>query len=130
MISFNIVHFEWDHPEWKHLVISCLHLCFLLCAFYFIQSRYSSIFTDFFFPSLAFFLSFWLSVITKLLNLLKIVHLFILQTNILFSKKFLVWLLKIMHTCIFSCHIICYGLVLDASCQKLVSEVPRMVSGL
>lgn len=129
MISFNIVHFEWDHPEWKHLVISCLHLCFLLCAFYFIQSRYSSIFTDFF----SFF-----SIFSVLLafshhqtfNLLKIVHLFILQTNILFSKKFLVWLLKIMHTCIFWCHITCYGLVLDASCQKLVSEVPRMVSGL
>lgn len=36
--------------ELKHLVVNCFHLSFLLCAFYFIQSRYSSIFTDFFPP--------------------------------------------------------------------------------
>lgn len=129
MVSFNILHYEWDHLEWKHIVVSCLHLCFLLCAFYFIQSRYSSIFKGFF----SFFIIF--SVLLdfshhQTFNLPLRAHLFILQTNILFSKKFLVWLLKTMHTCIFWCHVICCSLVLDASCQKLVSEVPRMISRL
>lgn len=57
---------------------------FIVCFFLFYSEQIQFYIYRSFFPSLVFFLSFWLSVITKLLS--KRVHLFILETNI-FSKK-------------------------------------------